>query len=95
MARKVRGDLNIEYLAGDGGMATTLNKAVLLINFLSGSGYEANQWCRSLLGTAIKRIGTKGVISTFTFKYQRVASASCEWSRFSVSRYFIWRFRLN
>ena len=38
MARKVRGDLNIEYLAGDGGKATTLNKAVLPINFLSESG---------------------------------------------------------
>jgi hypothetical protein len=38
MARKVRGDLNIEYLADDGVYAISLNEAALLVNFLSGSG---------------------------------------------------------
>ena len=47
MARKVRGDLNIEYLAGDGGKATTLNKAALLIDSPKGEWISGNQRCRS------------------------------------------------
>jgi hypothetical protein len=38
MARKVKEDLNTEYFAGDGGNATTLKKAALLVDFLSESG---------------------------------------------------------
>jgi|AntAceMinimDraft_10_1070366.scaffolds.fasta_scaffold51275_3 hypothetical protein len=38
MARKVGEEKNIEYFDDDGGIATTLKKAALLIDFLRESG---------------------------------------------------------
>jgi len=50
MARKVRGNLIVEYLFNDSGIAYTLNKAAMLIDFLRAT------W-------KVDKVLTKGVAS--------------------------------